>query len=154
MKNIFKASGDNFRKTKKILEIYRFVVWSLKERLENMENVAIEMGSKDLGQLLDYLSDYDNSINKRRLEERVVSIFNTKWLIEVVDRSLVKLKSYPDKGEMYFEILVKKYIVEKRLSELELCEIAHCGRTTYFKRLSEAIDILSILIGDLDKSID
>ncbi len=77
------------------------------------------MGGRRLADALDYLDDYDPNINKKVLEEELCSVLKSKWLIEIVDKALVKVKSYPDYGDIYFDILYKQYIVNSGIPRRE-----------------------------------
>jgi hypothetical protein len=101
-----------YHKTKLLLKIYRDVVWSVQDRLYDIEEEFSEMGGCCLREELDYLNDYDPNVNKKEIEDQLSSILKSKILIEIVDKALVKLKEYPDYGDLYFDILYKQYIVK------------------------------------------
>jgi hypothetical protein len=135
-----------YHKAKLLLKIYRDVIWSVEDRVAELEEGYYEMGSNSLLDALNYLDDYDPNINKKELEVELCSIFKSKLLIEIVDKALVKVKKYPDYGETYFEILYKQYIQKNKYSEKYIIQALNCERTTFYKRKKEAINLMGIAL--------
>lgn len=135
-----------YHKTKLLLKIYRDVIWSVEDRVSELEEEYYEMGSNNLAEALDYLEDYDPNINKKELEVQICSIFKSKLLIEIVDKALLKVKKYPDYGDIYFNILYKQYIQKNKYSEKHIIQALNCERTTFYKRKKEAINIMGIAL--------
>ena len=135
-----------YYKAKLLLKIYRDVIWSIEDRIAEIEEEYYELSSNKLKEALDYLEDYDTNINKKNLEENLCCILKSKSIIEIIDKSLVKIKSYPDYGEMYFNILYKQYIAKYKHSEKEIIYHLNCERTTFYKRKKEAIKLMGIVL--------
>ena len=104
------------------------------------------MGSNSLAEALDYLDDYDPNINRKELEIQICSVFESKLLIEIVDKALSKVKNYPDYGNVYFDILYKQYIEKYKYSEKHIIQVLNCERTTFYKRKKEAINLMGIAL--------
>lgn len=135
-----------YHKAKLLLKIYRDVIWSVEDRVAELEEKYYEMGSNNLAAALDYLNDYDPNINREDLEFELCSIFKSKMLIEIVDKALLKVKDYPDYGDMYFQILHKQYIEKYKYSEKQIIEVLNCERTTFYKRKKEAVKLMGIAL--------
>ncbi|MBC2579354.1 hypothetical protein [Clostridium sp. DJ247] len=135
-----------YHKAKLLLKIYRDVIWSVEGRVAELEEEYYEMGSNNLAEALDYLNDYDPNINRKELEAELCSIFKSKLLIEIVDKALLKVKNYPDYGDIYFDILHKQYIEKYKYSEKNIIEVLNCERTTFYKRKKEAINLMGIAL--------
>ena len=135
-----------YHKTKLLLKVYRDVIWSIGDRVEELEAEYNEMGSDSLAEVLDYLDDYNPNINREELELEICSVFKSKVLIEIVDKALAKVKSYPDYGDIYFDILYKQYIEKFKYSEDHIIQALNCERTTYYKRKKEAINLMGIAL--------
>ena len=43
-------------------------------------------------------------------EEKVCCLVQNQMLVNIIDRALLRLKRYPDRGELYYEILTKQFI--------------------------------------------
>lgn len=113
-----------YHKTKLLLKIYRDVVWCIEDRVCEIEAEYYAMGGSRLAEALDYLDDYDPNINKKDLEEKLCSLLKSKWLIEIVDKALLKIKNYPDYGDLYFNILYKQYIVKTGIRKRKLLNLS------------------------------
>lgn len=135
-----------YHKAKLLLKIYRDVIWSVEGKVAELEEEYYEMGSKSLAEALDYLSDYDPNVNREELEAELCAVFKSKLLIEIVDKALLKVKNYPDYGEIYFDILHKQYIEKFKYSEKNIISFLNCERTTFYKRKKEAINLMGIAL--------
>lgn len=135
-----------YHKAKLLLKIYRDVIWSIEDRVAELEEEYNELGSDSLAEALDYLDDYDPNINREELEIEICSHFKSKLLVEIVDKALLKVKNYPDYGNIYFEILQKQYIEKYKYSENNIIQFLNCERTTFYKRKKEAINLMGIAL--------
>lgn len=135
-----------FHKSKLILKIYRDVVWSLSERAEELQQYACEIGGQDLGVGLSFLENFAPDIDQRAFEEKVCCVVQNKMLVDAVDRSLLRLKRYPLRGELYYEILTKQYIYRYNSTEKELLDELNIERSVFYDRKREAIHLFSICL--------
>lgn len=62
-----------------------------------------------------YLENFAPDEARERFEERIRSLFETKWIIELVDMAMLKIREYPDKGALYCEIITTWLKAEKEL---------------------------------------
>ena len=99
-----------YHRVKLILKIYRDVVWVLSERAEELHAYAWELGNRDADAGLCYLENFAPDIDLQEFEERVCCVMESRMLVDVIDRALLRLKRYPDRGELYYEILTKQFI--------------------------------------------
>ena len=145
-RNLTFDKEKTYHKAKLLLKIYRDVIWSIEDRVAELEEKYNEMGSNSLAEALDYLDDYDPNINRKELEIQICSVFESKLLIEIVDKALSKVKNYPDYGNVYFDILYKQYIEKYKYSEKLIIQVLNCERTTFYKRKKEAINLMGIAL--------
>ena len=73
-----------------------------------------------------YLENFAPDEARERFEERIRSLFETKWIIELVDMAMLKIREYPDKGALYCEIISKAY-----LNRLQVQGIRNAGGSEY-----------------------
>ena len=64
----------------------------------------IETYGKSLDKALSFLYDFAPIEQKKDFEDKVTYLFETKWLIDLIDKSLVRIKEYPEQ-ESYTTIL-------------------------------------------------
>ena len=68
-----------YHRVKLILKIYRDVVWVLSERVEELHEYAWELGAQDA-------------------DTGLIYVMENRMLVDVIDRALLRLKRYPDRG--------------------------------------------------------
>ncbi len=90
--------SNTFNKAKAILSIYRSVVWQV-------------TFSAKLETALVYLYEFAPEYMKQDFENKVKNLFETKWLIDVIDECLAKIKEYPEYGDDYYSILYYALII-------------------------------------------
>jgi len=93
-------SDAAFHRSKLILKIYRDVVWVLSERAEELQETAWIMGEQDIESGLCYLENFAPDIELQAFEEKVCCLVQNQMLVNIIDRALLRLKRYPDRGEV------------------------------------------------------
>ena len=121
-----------YHRVKLILKIYRDVVWVLSERVEELHEYAWELGAQDADTGLIYLQSFAPDMDLQEFEERVCCVMENRMLVDVIDRALLRLKRYPDRGELYYE----KELLDERNME----------RSVFYDRKREAIFLLSLCL--------
>lgn len=133
-------------KTKLLLKIYRPVVWSASSRaLEVRESVSIYC-SRTMEEALEYLANYAPEVEQDRFSEKVQTLFETQWLITIIDNAMNKIYEYPDNGKLYHEILSKQYLTINSYSEFEMLGALNLERSTYYDKKKEAIELFAICL--------
>ena len=69
-----------------------------------------EITPEDTEILRIYLQSFAPDMDLQEFEERVCCVMENRMLVDVIDRALLRLKRYPDRGELYYEILTKQFI--------------------------------------------
>lgn len=113
--------------------------WVLSERAEDLRNYAWELGDQDLEAGLCYLENFAPDIDLQEFEEKVCCVVQSRMLVEVIDRALLRLKRYPNRGELYYEILTKQFIYRFNSTEKELLDELNMERSVFYDRKREAI---------------
>jgi hypothetical protein len=130
-----------------LLEMYRRVVWGVKYSLYDLEATAEEFGSRRIQQLIDFLAfDFEREIDADKIESHLNSIASTHDLIMLIDRALMRLREYPELGEIYFELLNKKYIIKYSYSDQELMESLDLTRSTFYRYKRYATHLLGVIL--------
>jgi hypothetical protein len=137
---------DVLHKTKLLLKIYRSVVWSASSRALEVRETAEIYCSRTMEEALEYLANYAPEFEQDRFSEKVKSLFETQWLIALVDNAMNKIYDYPDNGKQYHEILSKQYLTVCKYSEFEMLELLNLERSTYFDKKKEAIELFAICL--------
>ncbi len=128
-----------YDRSRLILSIYRDVCWSAIGRADEVHEDLICTCGANLGDALVYLETFAPDEARERFEERIRSLFETKWMIELVDHAMGRIREYPCRGDLYCEIISKSYLSRFHYRESELLEVLSMERSTYYDRKKEAI---------------
>lgn len=145
---LYSGTGDvaAYHRVKLILKIYRDVVWVLSERAEELHEYAWELGNRDADAGLCYLENFAPDIDLQEFEEKVCCVMESRMLVDVIDRALLRLKRYPDRGELYYEILTKQFIHRFNSTEKELLDELNMERSVFYDRKREALFLFSVCL--------
>jgi hypothetical protein len=147
--SISKKGNDTvYHNTKLLLDLYSKVLWRVEQSLDDLDEECYESDKKHLCDLINSLIDMDTQIDKTRFERRMQSIEESKSLIELVDRAVMMLKTYPENGERYYDILCKTYQINSicKYSEDELIEELCVSRTTLYREKRKAVIMLGVIL--------
>jgi hypothetical protein len=142
-----KGNPEIYHNTKALLKVYNKVIWCLEHSVREMEAECAGLGYDNLYETLSYLaSSIDSELDSLRLEERARNLLFTNALVNIVNRALIMLKSYPGKGERYFEIINKMHLLKYRYTEGEMLDCLHMSRRSLYREKREAIDLLGVIL--------
>ena len=92
-------------KAKMLLASYRHVCWASIGFFRVGSEEQYMICDDDIDQALNYLVEFSPSEDKRVFESNLKALFDSKWMMELVDDAMIQVKEFPDMGEMYFELL-------------------------------------------------
>jgi hypothetical protein len=138
--------ADTFHKSKLLLSVYRDVVWATVCKADELRREADALYGHKLGAALTYLAEFAPTQEREQFEDRLSFLFETKWMIELIDSAMAKVRAYHKNGLMYFEILSKSYLAEHKYSETELLALLALSRTSYYELRREAVTLLGIAL--------
>lgn len=133
-----------YNQTKSLLMLYRNVVWSVKNRANHLRNEISGTYGMQLNTALVYLSDFAPERTKEDFETTVNNLFQSHWLIKLIDIGLQYVYEYPIFGETYAEILRLRFLEETKRNDNTVSELLSLERSTYYDRKKEAILLLGI----------
>ena len=128
-----------------VMQVYRDVVWMTSRKAKILKEDFFEDSfGRNLDTALAYLLEFAPSEKKQEFESRVANLFETKWLVDLIDSAMIRVYNYPDKGRLYFGILSKGYMTAFKYSEIELIEEYHLERSAFYDRKREALMLLGV----------
>ncbi len=130
---------DLANKAKLLLTIYRDVCWSTIGRADVVHEDLLCCCGGHLDTALIYLENFAPTEEREKFEATVRNLFETKWMVELVETAMLKVMDFPYNGELYFEIISKCYLNSTRYKETELLELLGIERSTFYDRKKEAI---------------
>lgn len=92
-----------YERAKLILSIYREVCWSTIDRANDVCDTLICTYGDSLDGALIYLENFAPDEARERFEERIRSLFETKWIIELVDMAILHRRLYDGGNEKTHE---------------------------------------------------
>ena len=132
-----------FEKSKLLLSAYRRVCWASLGTLQMEKCFICDDG---IGQALEYLYKYSADINPHEFECNLKMRFDSRWMVELFDDTMIHVKEFPEGGEIYFDILYKFYLSKFKYSEADMLEALNLVRSTYYDRKKEAILVFGLAL--------
>jgi hypothetical protein len=130
-----------------VMRIYRDVVWMTAGRADIVrEETAAYAYGRELDAALAYLAEFAPTERRQDFEAKVSSLFETKWLVDLIDTAMLRVYDYPGGGKLYFDILSKSYMAAFPYSEPELLETFSLERSAFYERKREATLLLGIAL--------
>jgi len=149
--NLIQEKNDNlyYHNAKTLLKIYSKTAWETRDKYEDI----IYSCENDYGigaiDGLEIVASLGEETKSSKLTERLLSVGENKLIIDAIHTALMKLKEYPHKGELYYQIIYKNFFVKYKYTESEILENLCLARTTYFRRRKEAIQLFGISLWKL-----
>lgn len=135
-----------YEKAKLLLGIYRRVCWSTIGRAEAVNEDVCYYCGDDLDGALIYLETFAPEKEKQRFESRIRTLFETRWMMELVEQAMVRVKEFPDNGDQYYDILFNFYLSRLKYTESDMLDILNMERSRYYDRKKEAIMVFGIAL--------
>ena len=135
-----------FHNTKLLLDNFSDVKWSVEEETDDFYAEVYDIGGQRFGEAFDFFSDFINENARERFKSRFCTVFDSRTMIEYVEKALLKLRDYPDKGELYYNILNRQYFIKMRYQEQEMLESLRLERSVFYDRKREAIALFGIVL--------
>ena len=137
-----------YHKTWLLLSIYRRVVWRVESAIHEVNDTAYEYGGRRISEFVDFLNlnldEYDCEKDKKAVEERLMCVSETKHMIEIVDKALVGLKSHPDNGKVYHDIIAYCYINKEKMNDYQVRSKLNITHSTFYRYKKQAIEAMGI----------
>lgn len=129
-----------------LLDIYSDVLWDMKNGYTNIVCECKEMYGDSSAAVLDVITEFGSDLKAKLLHEQLEDTEASKVIIDIINAAMFKLKTYPNKGERYHEILKTTYFFEKKYSENELLDMLELSRSTYFRQRKKAISLFGVIL--------
>jgi len=137
---------DVYQNAKLMLEQYRTVIWRLNQDIKDMDAVVEYDLCTDLFSYIDALADIDTNQKSKRLKNRLTSLENSKSLVCMIDYATEILKKYPNKGEIYFNLINDRFLMTQPVRVEEILVNYSISRRTYYRDIHKAIEIIGTIL--------
>lgn len=139
-------NADLFHNTRYLLKNYLPVKKRLDLELQELDGKCQELVNQSLVHVLNMVSDIDPRIKTEWMRERLKSIEESKIIMDLINLSLNILRNRSGKGEFYYSLIYRCYIIELTTPIEDLAEEYYFSRATLFRQLNIAIEELSIIL--------
>lgn len=132
--------------SKTVLNLYRKVMWAVDSRANFMVcESKIMYGATSESAYL-YLSTFAPDDVEDKFSNRVSSVMESKLILLMIYDACLRLKRYPEYGNVYYEIIYNYYISDNKKSD-QVCMNKVClERTVYYQRKKEAIVLMGVIL--------
>ena len=127
-----------------LLKYYRRICWQTFDGAEDIRMEFEDFSSNGLDGALIYLESFAPDKEKDFFEMKIRRLFNSKWMIDLVDSAMRKVKDFPVGGEEYFEIISMKYLNRFNYTENEMLDALHMERSRYYDKKKEATMVFGL----------
>ncbi|MCM1296912.1 MAG: hypothetical protein NC311_15340 [Muribaculaceae bacterium] len=131
-----------YHNTQMMLKHYRDIVWALECFPEQVAE-ELDRPLKDLDALLSMV-DTQLAMGNARLEHRLLSIKQSRLLLDRINEALTVLRQKPGNGEMMYNILFQTFITPDKLTHSEILYRLDISDRHYYRLRQQAVNILSI----------
>lgn len=131
-----------YHNTQMMLKHYRDIVWALECFPEQVAE-ELDRPLKDLDALLSMV-DTQLAMGNARLEHRMLSIKQSRLLLDRINEALTVLRQKPGNGEMMYNIIFQTFVTPDKLTHQEILYRLDISDRHYYRLRQQAVNILSI----------
>ena len=131
-----------YHNTQMILKHYRDIVWALECFPEQVAE-ELDRPLKDLDALLSMV-DTQLAMGNTRLEHRMLSIKQSRLLLDRINDALTVLRQKPGNGETMYNIIFQTFVTPDKLTHQEILYRLDISDRHYYRLRQQAVNILSI----------
>jgi len=93
---------------------------------------------------LSYLADFEPHHKKSEFEAKVTRLFETQWMMGLIELALERVRHYSNNGMNYYDILHKSYFSKRTYKNDDLQEIYGLEHSSFFDFKKEAVLLFGI----------
>ena len=141
-KAIKSSRSKKFHNTQLLLKHYRDIVWVM-ECLPAMISSDLDRRFEDVDNLLG-LINAEICMDNVQLENRLISIQQSKLMLDRFHEALAILRKKPGNGEELYNCVYLTFITQERLNHQDILERMKISARHYYRLRKQAVNILSI----------
>jgi len=139
-------------RAKALLRLYRSVASVVKEKtnLTVRESSVLYEGEgsflEGIKAGLSYLADFEPESKRKDFEAKVSTLFETYWVIELMNQAIERVHGHFDNGNKYYYILYNGYFDKDKYSNDDLQDLMDVAHSTFHKYKREATLLFGIYL--------
>ncbi len=138
-----KATDEEVTKTKQLLSMYGGMLRRAGREIDEMEDECQQRHRKSIIDYVDMVIDLDHETDRKRIAGRLATMGRSMQILGLMDEALIMVRSEPDNGEIYFEILSARYYDAFCRSNEEAIRTIGISSATYYRHIKNAIRCLA-----------
>lgn len=133
-----------YKKAKLMLNAYRQVCWASFGFCQDYQEESFAVSNEEIERALKFLEEYPSDIDGTIFSNKMKNVMDPKWLMELIDDTMLQVREYPDRGDLYFEIISKAYLNRFKYVETDIIDLLSVERSCYYDRKKEAIMVFAV----------
>ena len=124
------------------------VMWANTDT-ERVKDAGWKMNSDRRSDLaIAYIRDFDPNEDRRRIHKEMLKLFEAKWLKNLIETAMERVKASPLTKPEYL-IILNNIWSDERITPFDYQKNLHIGKTTYGERRKEAILLFGAVLWGL-----
>ena len=137
------------KKAKTLLTSYRNLSWII-----NTSSCAVgivrDKPHTNTNSILQYLNEFSANICRQQFESTVRSYSDIRCISALINNSLLKVRDFPIYGSSYYELLIKCFLSDFKLTEADLLLLLNMERSLFYSKKKEAITLFGCVLWGLE----
>lgn len=131
---------------KLLLNLYRKVSFRVEEKIGDLQLEVYESQRRHLEELVISILEIDTTINSQKIEDQLIGVTESLFLLQIMDKALERLKKYPDNGELYGTIIELRFFNKEIYSHDIVMRKISMSRSSYYRHLNKAIKSYGVMM--------
>jgi hypothetical protein len=128
------------KSVKALLRLYRKVLHNVNNEIVYLDELTYTTSRKHLSDLVNSLVEFETNIDSRKFNDKLDSCHKSLSLLQILDKTIVMVRDYPDNGQVYYDILTRYYYDNFKYTHDEIIEILEMSRSNYFRCFDKGIE--------------
>ena len=133
------TQSSHSKSVKALLRLYRKVLHNVNNEIVYLDELTYTTSRKHLSDLVNSLVEYETNIDSHKFNDKLNSCHKSLSLLQILDKTVVIVRDYPDNGQVYYDILTRYYFDNFKYTHDEITEILEMSRSNYFRFFDMAI---------------
>ena len=126
-----------------LIKAYPEIMWANNHNETGDGTTRANTCEKKLGIAMRYIADFEPIEGKRRFQEKIIMLFEIKWLTELISSAMKHIENFPVNGVVYYKILTNLFS-DDPCSDLVCQKNVRLEKTAFYERKREAILLFGI----------
>lgn len=140
---------EKYQRAKSLLQYYQQAAWRLADDINELDGRSRALWGEELRFAVEVLDQYDYHAAGSSFDKRLARDSLLRDMLELMQKALFKVKGFPVKGTIYYEILYHSYFTGKPYSENEFLDLLAVSKSTYYRYRKEAIKLFGFCLWEI-----